>query len=73
MTDLRDPKFSARLQGRVALADLEHTLGLHLDTTGRGLPDALQLDVNAAGSYNQIRVTPWRSTWGIRISRPAAS
>jgi len=55
--NLRQPAFAGRVQGQVALADLDRTMGLQLDASGRGLPAKLQLDVNADGSAKQIRVT----------------
>ena len=54
---IRQPEFSGRAEGRLAIIDLDRTLNLRLPRPGRGVPDVLQLDVNAAGSSDQVRVT----------------
>ncbi len=56
IADLRQPAFSGRLEGWLALADLDHTLGLALDASGRGVPAVLQLDVNGDASASQVRL-----------------
>ena len=56
LENLRQPSFSGRVRGHVALADLDRAMSLNLDSAGRGLPRQLQLDVNATASSNQVRV-----------------
>ncbi|HTX36983.1 MAG TPA: translocation/assembly module TamB domain-containing protein [Bryobacteraceae bacterium] len=64
LENLRQPEFSGRVDGWVTLADLDHTLGLNLDASARGLPDVLQLNVNASASAQQIRVASLALDWG---------
>ncbi len=53
--NLRQPKFSGRVEGWLTLADLSHTAGIQLPAA-RDVPDVLQLDVNADASADQIHV-----------------
>ncbi len=64
LENLRQPEFSGRVDGWLTLADLDHTLGLRLDASARGLPDVLQLDVNGSASSQQIRVASLALAWG---------
>ena len=57
MENLRQPRFALHLRGKVTLADLKNAADLPLETSGHGLPDAIDLEANANGSADNIRVT----------------
>ena len=56
LENLKNPKISARLNGRVALADVKNAAGLPL-TLGGGAPAMLDFDANTAIAGNAIQVT----------------
>jgi translocation and assembly module TamB len=54
--DLRNPRTSAHISGRVALADLKNCSNLPLETNAGNLLSALDLDANAAITGEQIKL-----------------
>jgi len=56
LENLKNPRISARLNGRVALADLKNAADLPL-TLGGGAPAILDFDANATMAANAIQVT----------------
>ena len=55
--DLRNPRISAHISGRVALPDLKNCGNLPLETNAGNLLSALDLDANAAITGEAIQVT----------------
>jgi translocation and assembly module TamB len=55
MQEPRQPTFSARVRGKITLADLKNIAALPLETRP-GLPSAIDLEVNASGSATRARV-----------------
>jgi translocation and assembly module TamB len=64
MNNMWQPAFSGHIRGRIALADLQNTFGLKLDIRRRGVPDAVQLDADAAMAAGSIDVKALRATLG---------
>ena len=62
--NLRNPKTSAHVQGRLALADLKNAGNLQLDLDRRDLLSTVDLDANATVADNTIQVTGLRLTAG---------
>ena len=62
--NLRNPKTSMHIQGRLALADLKNAGNLQLDLDRRGLLSTVDLDANATVADNTIQVTGLRLTAG---------
>jgi translocation and assembly module TamB len=56
LEDLNNPKTSARINGRVALADLKNLGNLPLDLSVRNVPSVIIIDGNAAVADNRITV-----------------
>jgi len=59
---MRDPKISAHVNGRLALADLKNAGDLPIVTGLKNIPSAVDLDGNAVVTGNSIRVN------GLRLS-----
>ncbi len=59
---MRDPKISAHINGRIALADLKNAGDLPIATDLKNLPSAVDLDGNAVLTSNSIQVN------GLRLS-----
>ncbi len=64
LENLNNPKSTARIRGRVALADLRSVGNLQLALDTRGLPSSIDLDVNATVAGNEIDVTNSRIAYG---------
>jgi len=62
--NLRDPKTTAHIQGRVALADLKNAANVQMAAPRRGVPSSVELDVNATVADNAIDVAGARVTFG---------
>jgi translocation and assembly module TamB len=56
LENLNNPKTSAHIQGHVALADVKNLANLQMALDTRGLPPAVDLDINATDSGNEIDV-----------------
>jgi len=54
--NLRNPKTSAHINGRLALADVKNAGNLPLELNAREAPAAIQIDANAAVADNAIQV-----------------
>jgi len=67
MENLRQPKFALQVRGKVTLADLKNAADLPLDTSRRDLPGAIDLEANATGSSDNIRVTALKLAFGHSI------
>jgi translocation and assembly module TamB len=59
---MRDPKISAHINGRIALADLKNAGDLQIVTDLKNLPSAVDLDGNAVVTGNSVQVS------GLRLS-----
>ena len=57
---LRDPKISAHMNGRLALADLKNAGNLQISTDFKNAPTAIDLDGNAVVTANSIQVNGLR-------------
>jgi translocation and assembly module TamB len=58
--NMRNPKVSAHINGRVALADLKNVANLPLALESRAVPTTMDLDANATAGSNKIEVTGLR-------------
>jgi translocation and assembly module TamB len=58
--NMRNPKVSAHINGRVALADLKNVANLPLALQSRAGPTTMDLDANATAGNNKIEVTGLR-------------
>jgi translocation and assembly module TamB len=64
VSNLRDPKVSARVRGHVALADLASLTDLRITPGARGGPSALAVDIDATASDSTIDVARSRIALG---------
>ena len=64
LEDLKNPKTTARVNGKLALSDLKNLGKLDLDLNARGVPSAIDIDGNAAIAENRITVDGLRATIG---------
>jgi translocation and assembly module TamB len=64
LEDLRNPRTSAHIYGRIAMADLKNLGDLPLTVNARNVPEALDLDANATMADNRIEVTGLRLAAG---------
>ncbi len=55
--NMRNPKVSAHINGRLALADLKNIANLPLALESRAVPTTMDLDANATAGNNKIEVT----------------
>jgi autotransporter translocation and assembly factor TamB len=60
LDDLKNPQTNAKINGHLALDDLQKLANVTLDTHGRGLPSVVEIDGNAAIANNRITVTGLR-------------
>jgi translocation and assembly module TamB len=60
LADLKNPETAARINGHIALADLQKLAGVPLDLRGRGAPSAVSIDGNASITNNRITVSGLR-------------
>ena len=64
LEDLKNPKTTARINGKIALSDLKNLGNLPLDLNARSLPTAAEIDGNAVIADNRIAVNGLRLTLG---------
>ena len=64
LANLNDPKTSAHIRGHVALADVQNAGDVQIPLDTRGMPPAIELDVNATVAGNEIDVTDSRVAYG---------
>jgi translocation and assembly module TamB len=68
LDNLSNPRISAHIQGRVALADLKNAANLKMALNNRGIPAAVEMDVSATVGENEIDMAPsWIALGGSRI------
>jgi translocation and assembly module TamB len=60
LEDLKNPQTTARINGHLALADLQKLADLPLDLRGRNVPSVVTIDGNAAIANNRITVSGLR-------------
>ncbi|HYI93855.1 MAG TPA: translocation/assembly module TamB domain-containing protein [Bryobacteraceae bacterium] len=56
LEDLKNPKTKARINGHIALSDLQNLANVPLDLKGRNIPSVINIDGNAAVAENRITV-----------------
>jgi translocation and assembly module TamB len=56
LENLRNPVFTGHVNGRVTLADLRNSTGLPLDISGRGVPNAVDIDASATASSDEAQL-----------------
>jgi translocation and assembly module TamB len=64
LANLNHPKTSAHIRGHLALADLKSVGNIQMPFDSRGMPPAVDLDVNATVGANEFDVTDARVAYG---------